>query len=209
MRTYVECCPLEFRRFRPFLQRVKVVLPTLVYPADVIVDKLLSYSTVHVCMYNPFDYTYFLQTIRQIPMRAPSHSHPCYNPHHDCRQDTNVQLDARIAFSLSASRIFFAAGTGVEQDLLPDEGDALAGGDGAGQDPLPDGIVGDRQTKKRVLTLNDLLGTSEPRVASACLAMDAARNMLLCGPQVAELAIWPGSHIAPFTCPFPPLCEGS
>ena len=76
-------------------------------------------------------------------MRAPSHSHPCYNPHHDCRHDTNVQLDARIAFSLSASRIFFAAGTGVEQDLLPDEGDALAGGDGAGQDPLPDGIVGD------------------------------------------------------------------
>ena len=169
MRSYVECCPLEFRRFRPFLQRVKVVLPTLVYPADVIVDKLLSYSTVHVCMYNPFDYTYFLQTIRQIPMRAPSHSHPCYNPHHDCRQDTNVQLDARIAFSLSASRIFFAAGTGVEQDLLPD-----------------DGIVGDRQTKKRVLTLNDLLGTSEPRVASACLAMDAARNMLLCGPQLCE-----------------------
>ena len=143
-------------------------------------------------MYNPFDYTYFLQTIRQIPMRAPSHSHPGYNPHHVRRQDTNVQLDARIAFSLSASRIFFAAGTGVEQDLLPD-----------------DGIVGDRQTKKRVLTLNDLLGTSEPRVASACLAMDAARNMLLCGPQVAELAIWPGSHIAPFTCPFPPLCAGS
>ena len=59
VRTYVECCPLEFRRFRPFVQRVKVVLPTLVYPADVIVDILLIYSTVHVCMYNPFDYTYF------------------------------------------------------------------------------------------------------------------------------------------------------